>query len=86
MTGHRPCGLCRAESPAARVRRRALALSRPGPGWAARVRYGLTRAEYEERRRFGMPAAHPDWLTGVLPEDGEELLAELEAATWEDTT
>ena len=27
-----------------------------------------------------MPMAHPDWLTGELPEAGEELLAELDAS------
>ncbi len=78
------CGLCRCESPAAPWKRRALALARPGPGWAARVRYGLTRTEYHERVRFGMPVTHPDWLSGSLPEDAEETLAALEAETWED--
>jgi hypothetical protein len=78
------CGYCRTESPLAPWRRRAWALVLPGPGRAARIRYGLGRAEYAERVRFEMPMRHPDWLTGVLSDQFEERLAELEAATWED--
>lgn len=77
---HRPCSLCRTESRVAPWKRRAMQARRPGPGWAARVRHALSEAEYRERRRFGMPMAHPDWLTGELPEAGEELLAELDAS------
>jgi|SRR5579859_4780929 len=78
------CGYCRVESLLAPWRRRAWALILPGPGRAARIRYGLGRAEYAERARSGMRMDHPDWLTGELSEESEELLAGLEAATWED--
>jgi len=77
---HRGCSLCRTESRVAPWKRRAMQARQPGPGWAARVRYALTEGEYRERRRFGMPMTHPDWLTGLLPEAGEELLAELDAS------
>ncbi len=77
---HETCGLCRTESRVAPWKRRAMQARHPGPGWAARIRYALSEAEYRERRRFGMPMRHPDWLTGLLPEAGEELLAELDAS------
>jgi len=77
------CGDCRTESALAPARRRVRAVFQPGPGQAARVRYGLTRREHAERLRSGLPVRHPDWLTGELPEYCEELLAELESETWE---
>jgi hypothetical protein len=55
----------------------------PGPGRVARIRYGLGRGEYAERVRSGMPMSYPDWITGELPGEDEEMLAELEAETWE---
>lgn len=79
-------GWCRAESPAAPWKRRARAITLTGHGWVPRIRYGLTRAEHGDRLRLGMPAWHPDWLTGELPEDCEQLLAGLEARTWEETS
>jgi len=78
------CPDCRSQNPLTPWKLRALAAARPGPGWAARVRYGLRRAEYEERVRLGMPMRHPDWITGELAEDREELLAALDAETWEE--
>jgi hypothetical protein len=73
------CADCITESALAPWKRRLLALTRPGPGWAPRVRYGLRPDEYGERIRSGMAMNHPDWLTGVLPGDREELLAGLDA-------
>ncbi len=73
------CGYCRIESRFAPWERRVWAVITPGPGRAARIRYGLGRAEYEERVRFGMPMWHSDWITGELPDEHEEALAELDA-------
>ena len=73
------CGHCRTESPLDPWKRRTWALVLPGPGRAARIRHGLGRAEYAERVRFGMAMNHPDWITGELPEELEERLAEMDA-------
>lgn len=73
------CGNCRTESPLAPWERRVWAVITPGPGRLSRIRHGLGRAEYAERVRFGMPMNHPDWITGCLREEFEELLAELDA-------
>jgi len=79
------CRDCRTESALAPAARRVRAVFQPGPGQAARVRYGLTRGEHAERIRSGLPMGHPDWLTGELPGACEELLAGLEAETWEES-
>lgn len=76
------CGYCRTESRLAPWERRIWAVITPGPGQAARIRYGLSQAEYAKRAETGMPMWHPDWLTAEL--DGyEEELAEMDAETWE---
>ena len=77
------CGCCPPRGVLAPWKLRAWALVLPGPGWAARIRHGLGRDEYAARAGAGMAMDHPDWITGGLPEDFEEILAELDSQTWE---
>jgi hypothetical protein len=61
---------------------------RPGAAWdgcAARIRTrAAVKAERTVRAALGMPARHPERLTGELPERQEEQLAALAAELWPD--